>query len=197
MTLAQSKPLDALAPLRWSRSEYYQLAEEGYFQGKRVMLIDGEIIQMPGQKEPHAWAITVLNRILIQRFDPEYVVRCQLPLNISDFSEPEPDFAIVKGPLESWRGKAHPTLAEWIIEVSDTTLVFDQTVKQSLYAAHGIPEYWIVNLVDRRCEVYRKPIEDHSMRFGWRYEQLNVFGAEHSVSPLLGSAVINVGEILP
>lgn len=198
MTIAQSQRLDHLAPLRWTREEYYQLAEQGHFQGRRVMLIDGEIIQMPGQKEPHAWTIAILTQKLVPLLHPDFVVRCQLPVDISDYSEPEPDFAMIKGPLEAWRGKPHPTLADWIIEVSDSTLAFDQTDKLSLYASHGVPEYWVVNLVDRRIEVYRDRVEDSSMRFGWRYQNIRHFGAGEAVpvSPKPGVA-LNVSEILP
>jgi Uma2 family endonuclease len=197
MTIAQSKP-ESLSPLRWSRAEYYQLGEQGHFAGKRVMLIDGEIIQMPGQKEPHAWTITILNQLLVKLVDPEFVVRCQLPLDLSEFSEPEPDFAIVHGPLDAWRGKPHPALADWIIEVSDTTLAFDQTAKQSLYASHGVLNYWIVNLIDRRLEVHALPVRDSSLRFGWRYQSVQYFSADDVVPlPLKPGMTLRVGQVLP
>jgi Uma2 family endonuclease len=95
---------------------------------------------------------------------------------------PEPDFAIRPGPI-STDNDVHPTplLA---IEVSDSTLLYDQVVKSSLYAANGIADYWVVNLIDRQVEIYRNPVPDLSRRHGFRYSTVNTFAPGTKISPL-------------
>src|SRR5947208_7249349 len=82
---------------RWSQEEFHQMAELGWFDEKRIELIDGEIIEMPVQKGPHALAILVTEDTLEAAFGPEYHVRTQHAINLDPSSEPEPDVAVVPG----------------------------------------------------------------------------------------------------
>jgi len=92
----------------------------------------------------------------------------QLPLDLGQTMEPEPDVSVVTGVAEDYRS-AHPTNAVLLVEVSDTTLSYDRRRKGSLYAQAGIADYWIVNLVRQRVEVYRAPVPATHAVYGHRY----------------------------
>lgn len=140
---------------KWTREEYYRMSELGFFDRQRVMLIEGDIITMPPQKNDHAWAITILAEKLREIFGKDFMVREEKPLHLGEDSEPEPDIAVVKGSVASWRGKPHPAHAVLVVEVADTSLSLDRKLKAKLYAGSKIQEFWILNLVDRCVEVYR------------------------------------------
>src|SRR6266853_670905 len=133
---------------RWSRAEYTMMAELGLFDGQRVELVDGEIMQMPPQKNWHFVTIKLVEEALESAFGPGYWVRTQGPINLGATSEPEPDIAVVAGKPRDYR--AHPNAALLVVEVSDTTLAYDRGRKASLYASASIADYWIVNLIDRQ-----------------------------------------------
>lgn len=157
---------DGIATRRWTAEEYLRLAELGFFDNQRVELIDGEIIQLSPIHNAHANVVSRLTKILNSLDDEKYWVRVQATLQIGeDF--PEPDIAIVQGP--GTNEGTFPTSALLVIEVSDSTLRFDQTKKMSLYASAGIREYWVINIPDRRIEIYRRPVSDSAQRFGFRY----------------------------
>ncbi len=87
---------------------------------------------------------------------------------LDDESEPEPDISVVAGDPRDYRD-AHPQRPALVVEVALSRLSFDREHKGSLYARAGIADYWIVNLPDRRVEVYRDPVPDAGAVFGWRY----------------------------
>lgn len=191
MKLAEPKSI------RWTREEYYKMAVSGLFDGRRVELIHGEIFEMSPQDSLHASGITMVNRCLSRNFTQSFLVRVQLPVALGLESDPEPDFAIVQGEVSDYL-QAHPSTAVLVIEVSVSSLEYDRTIKLQLYAEAGIPEYWIINLVDRRLEVYRQPqkssSDPNSVDYGWR----QVLTAQDSISPLsLPQASIPVAELLP
>jgi Uma2 family endonuclease len=85
-----------------------------------------------------------------------------------------------------------------LVEVAETTLRFNRQRKASLYARAGIPEYWIVNLVERLLEVYREPAADPSARYGSAYASVEHLRASDNVSPLAASGVgIPIADLLP
>ena len=88
-------------------------------------------------------------------FGPGWVVRAQGPLALDDESEPEPDVAVVPGSRRDYL-HSHPALPVLAVEIAESSLSFDRRQKGSLYARAGLGDYWIVNLVDRVLEVYRK-----------------------------------------
>jgi Uma2 family endonuclease len=137
---------------RWTREEFYALAEEGYFRGKRVQLIDGEIIETAPQGHPHSKCITYLTRWVTKAFGDEFLIRIQMPLNASAWSDPEPDVAVVPGPLEAYQD--HPERSVLVIEVGDSSVRHDRG-KARIYAEAGVQEYWLVNLPESQVEVYR------------------------------------------
>jgi Uma2 family endonuclease len=117
----------------WTREEYDRLiALGGHPCDSRVQLLNGELWDMSSQGPRHAYVIHTLNRIL-QRLIPEQsdlLLLSQLPLALSEHSEPEPDCSIVRAEAKVLAGKTHPTSAELVIEVSDTSLVFDQQTQK-------------------------------------------------------------------
>ncbi len=152
---------------RWTSEEYHRLGDLGFFDRRRVELIRGEIRRMT-MNPPHAIASERLSRILFTIFGPEFRVRLQLPLDLGRRDQPEPDAAILLG--GGPEADDHPKMALLVIEVGATSLREDRTIMAHLYARAGIPDYWIVNLVDRQLEVHRDPgpVEGRRGRFGYR-----------------------------
>lgn len=143
------------APFRWTREAYEKFAEEGRFDGRRVQLIEGEIVEMAARKRPHAISLIRTGDCLRTGFGPGFTIQMQVPLHLSDGSAPEPDIAVVVGAAEDY--PEHPTTALLIVEISDTTLRFDLHRKGPLYARTGILEYWVVDITSRRLIVHRQP----------------------------------------
>ena len=112
--------------------------------------------------------------------------------------EPEPDVSVVQGTERDYIGTGHPTTAMLIVEVSDTTLRYDRGTKASLYAKHGIADYWIVNLEDGRVEVHRQPVADAKARFRMRYDNVTIHQKGEFVAPLaMPAARVAVSDLLP
>ncbi len=141
--------------------EYYRMADVGLLApDARVELIEGEIIDMPRMGSLHAGIIARLDRLLQRATGDRASVRSQLPLRLSQHSEPQPDFVVLK-PRHDDYIKSHPAPLETylVVEVSDTTLRYDRQIKLPLYARNEIPEVWIVDLERGRLHVYRAPAQ--------------------------------------
>ena len=181
---------------KWSRDEYYQMADLGWFQDQRVELIDGEIIEMPAQRNTHVVAVDMVQEALKAAFGKGSWVRMQAPLLLRSHSAPEPDAAVVQGSRSDFND--NPTTALLVVEVSDTALTYDAGLKANLYSAAGIAEYWIVNLVSRRLEVRRNPLSDETAPFGHRYADLSLHQRGDSVTPLARpQSRVAVADLLP
>lgn len=167
---------------RLTRTQYYRMAELGLFQDHHVLLLDGEIVEMAPQLNPHSVAIGLAERCLRKIFNEEsYWIRTQLPLDVSERSEPEPDVAVVPGLPDDY--VEHPSTALLIIEVSDTTLRLDRR-KAGVYAAVGVTDYWIINLVECQIEVRRNPNADSLEPFGYRYADVTILKPGDTIAPL-------------
>lgn len=156
-TLLSMLAPDQVAPERFRplmRAEYDRLVDLGAFEDERIELLRGVLVTMSPQKSPHAHAVTWLNQVLLRALGDRATLRPQLPIAISDDSEPEPDIAVV--PMGTYR-EAHPTWAHLIVEVAGSSLRKDRGVKRDVYAEAGVPEYWIVNLDEQVVEVHRQP----------------------------------------
>lgn len=181
---------------RFTKAEYYRLGELGFFQGQRVELIGGRLMVASPQNAPHSTCVYLVEEGLQKVLGAGYMVRCQLPLDLGSTSEVEPDLAVVEGELRSY-STSHPTRAELVVEVSDTSLAYDRR-KGGLYACAGLPEYWIVNLAQRQVEFYRDPIADAGEPFGHRFASRSDLQSGGVVSPLTRpSARIAVADLLP
>jgi len=141
-------------PLR--RAEYDQLVLLGAFGDERIELLDGVLVPMSPIGPRHSSAIDMLNLILVRALGDRARIRVQNPFAASDISEPEPDLLVA--PLADYV-EDHPTEAYLVIEVAESSLAHDRGRKLRIYAERGVPEYWIVDVVARRIEVYREPAE--------------------------------------
>jgi Uma2 family endonuclease len=171
------------------------MAALGLFWGKRVELMEGEVIERSPLSPRHVASTDRLYRLLREVVPDGYWVRLQAPLSLGD-SEPEPDVSVVQGSPDDYE-EAHPTTAALVIEVSDTSLLYDRTFKQSLYAKAGIPEYWIVNLKDSQVEVYPEPAAVANAPFGYACRAVQAFPRDESVaSQAIAGVVVPVSRIL-
>jgi len=185
--------MEAVQTYRWTREAFEKLAEVGLIEpDARLELIDGEILQkMSPQSSRHATAVLLVAEALRSVFaSPAYTVRVQLPLALGPYSEPEPDVAVVEGTPRRYR-EAHPSTAVLVVEVADASLAFDRTRKAALYARAGIPDYWIVNLLDGVLEVHRRPEGD-------AYQQRMVLAPHEQIVPLARpGASLEVARLFP
>jgi Uma2 family endonuclease len=187
-----SRVSSAPAVYRFTRDEYYRMAEAGLFRAKRVELLDGEIITMSPQNTPHASTVYRLVHLLEQLIGNTTCVRGQLSIVLNDWSEPEPDVAVcVPDPDDYGRAHPRPEQVFLLIEVADASLLYDRGQKAAAYAASNIPELWVVNLPDRRIEVLTDPDPDAR-----RYRQQR-YALSGDALPLPGGSTIAVADILP
>ena len=143
------------SPRPITRAEYDRLVASDFFgEDERVELLYGVLVRMTPQKPAHSSAVQKLTRALAPSLLPRAELRVQLPFAASDDSEPEPDVAIV--PLGDYSTE-HPGEALLIVEVAHTSHRKDREVKAPLYAACGVPEYWLVDVPARTVEVHTNP----------------------------------------
>ncbi len=183
---------------RWSRVEYESMIEKAVFRpDERLELLGGDLVVREPQGGPHALAVERTAKALLTAFEATWRIRVQLPIALDEDSEPEPDVSVVAGPLEVAPPEL-PSQAVLVVEVADSTLAFDRGPKGNLYARARLPEYWIVNLVDRVLEVSREPAPDAGAPYGWAYRTLLTLGPDDHVTPLAApSAHILVADFLP
>jgi Uma2 family endonuclease len=162
--------------------QYHRMITEGILTAKdRVELIEGVLVQKMSRNPPHDEALARIMRRLVRLLPEEWTLRGQSAVTLRR-SEPEPDFAIARGPEGTYsRRKPGPRDIALVIEVADSSLLADRNEQAILYADARIPEYWIVNLVNRRVEVYSDPKGGRSPG----YRQRRDYGANESVPLVL------------
>lgn len=140
-------------------SEYERMGETGIFPpDARVELIEGEIIEMSPIGSRHAACVRLLSRALNQQVGENAIVSIQNPIRLNDFSEPQPDVAVLKFRQDSYRnGHPGPDDVLLVIEVAETTVHYDRHVKMPLYAGAGVGEALLFNLPDDRLEYFSQP----------------------------------------
>lgn len=123
----------------------------------RVELLEGYLVLNMPRGPEHDFAITALMKRLYRMISDEWVMRGQCAATLRD-SEPEPDLAIVRGAESTYRTRhPQPSDVAVLIEVSDSSLSRDRKEKARIYARAKVPVYWVVNIPDRRIEVYTDP----------------------------------------
>lgn len=146
---------------RLSAESFHQLAQDGHLgPGHRWMeLLDGEIHDVMPVGPRHQSTVDRLNRLLHRHLGPGSLVRAQGPVHLNRYSEPLPDFAVLKH-RDDFYAHRHPQPEEiqLVIEVADSSLERDLGSKARIYASAGIPEFWVVNLADETLHVFRHPI---------------------------------------
>ena len=144
---------------RWTVAELQRFVECGAFLPEdRIELIKGELIDRAPIGPDHAGSVDILTDRLGKRIKSRFLMRVQNPIVLDEHSVPQPDIAVVYRRSDFYRSQ-HPRAEDilLIIEVADSTAHFDRTVKIPLYARHGIPEVWLIDLPKRVIEVYREP----------------------------------------
>lgn len=174
-------------PMRISLDRYHAFIEAGLFEdGVRGELLEGVLVAMSPRGAPHDDAIAWLNREFVLALSDVFQVRVQSALTFKPSgSEPEPDLAVVAHDAPR---PFHPGEARLVIEVADSSLRTDRQYKTFLYAEAGIPEYWIVNLPDRRVERYTLPRGD-------TYHEITELTAGDELTPRLGQPTIAVADL--
>ena len=156
---AAAPPVARFERFRLSRDRYHQMIESGIFgEDERIELIEGGLVTMSPIGAEHSGIVDQLSEILVDQLARRAVVKVQGPIQLDDHSEPEPDVVLSK-PRRDYYKRSLPQPADvlLVIEVADSSLAYDRTVKMPLYAQAGIAEAWIINLIDRWIEVYRDP----------------------------------------
>jgi Uma2 family endonuclease len=153
------------------------MAEAGILRADdRVELIEGEVIRMSPIGSRHAGAVNRLNALFHAKVGSAGVVSVQNPIRLDDYSEPQPDLAILN-PRADFYAKELPSPRDvlLIVEVSDTSSAFDRQTKVSLYARAGIAEVWLQLLAEDCVEVYSNPLEGtyRQVRIAHRGERLS------------------------
>jgi Uma2 family endonuclease len=182
-------------PWKWTREQYYKLGELGFFHGKRVELLFGEIVEM----SPIGWLHRVACRKTAEALERAFAgvgwVDRSEPLDLGN-SDPQPDVAVIAGRFEDYT--THPTSALLIVEVADTTLAQDTTTKAELYATAGIADYWVLDLTKRVLLVFRDPVPLPAGLGATAYRTQLTLNPTDRVSPLAASASsILVSDLLP
>ena len=187
----------AVRTRRWTRVEYDKLIETGFLgPGGKLEVLGGQLCVSEPQNNPHATAISLGLEAIRHALAPGWHVRVQLPIALDDESEPEPDLAVVSGGPRDYAD--HPSRPALVVEVADSSLALDREHKGSLYARARLPEYWIVNLVDRVLEVHRESGPDAGAPYGWAYRVVLTLGPDEHVTPLAApSARLLVADFLP
>ncbi|NJK39493.1 MAG: Uma2 family endonuclease [Oscillatoriales cyanobacterium RM2_1_1] len=147
----------------WTVRDYHQMAAAGILQPEEaVELISGQVIStMTPQGAPHSSAIRRTRRLLEKALGEQGLVQTQLPIQLGDYSEPEPDIAVVRPEANDY-AEHHPTAADiyLIIEVADSTLKTDRELKARDYARAGIGDYWVLDVNHRQLYLFRGPTSE-------------------------------------
>jgi Uma2 family endonuclease len=161
MTQALPQPTaPALVPAKITLEQYHQMVDSGVWDGCHVELLNGVVVEMSPEGMPHAHRSSDVGEYLTRQLDDRAHVRAAKPITLPSGSEPEPDIAIVQRlGNEYLTHHPYPENIFWLIEYSNTSLEKDLGIKADIYAAAGIPEYWVINLKRNVLIVFRDPVD--------------------------------------
>ena len=145
---------------KWSVDDYHAMITAGILSDRSVELLAGEIIEMSPEGPLHRYTLTEGVKYLRSVLEDKAEVQEAHPITLSD-SEPEPDITIIKSPNSRYKTRhPYPEDIYWLIEIANTTLTRDLTLKQRIYAKNNIREYWVVDLVKKEITVFTQPLND-------------------------------------
>lgn len=179
---------------RFSTQQYHEMIGKGILtEDDPVELLEGILVTKMPKNPPHSLATHLLREALARLFSLGWYVKAQEPITLVD-SEPEPDVAVIKGSPRQYADR-HPGAEEtaMVVEVADSSLSRDRGLKKRIYAKAGIPVYWIVNLAERKVEIYSQPSETD-------YQQRQDFESDAEIPVIIeGSELgrIAVSDLLP
>ncbi|MEH1817457.1 MAG: Uma2 family endonuclease [Nostoc sp.] len=190
MSIAQAK--------RFTLAEYHRLIELGFFhEDDHIELINGEIIEMASKGTAHETCLRNLLRELPKIVGDRATLQSQAPIALPPNSEPEPDFAILQNRDDNYlSGHPQPADVLLVMEVSDSSLSYDQDVKIPLYAKAGIADYWIFNLFDNYLEAYSDRYQDNQDRYG--YSNKRIFLSNEVINfPCFPDLSLDLARVFP
>ena len=157
MSVAAAAP--PIERYRLTSAIFHEMVDKGILnEDDRLELIEGELVTMSPIGPEHMGVVNQVAQILIRQLEQRAIVSIQGPIALDEFSEPQPDLALLVQRDDFYKHSLpRPADVALVIEVADSSLAYDRTIKMPLYARAGIPEAWIVNLIDRWIEVYRDP----------------------------------------
>jgi len=179
---------------RWTRAQCATLEASGLLEQERLELVEGELISKMGKKRPHVSSLTLVRGWLEQVFGLRFV-NSEAPIDVAPednpTNEPESDLIVLRKDTSHFTSNPRAEDLPLVVEVADTSLHFDLTVKAALYARAGVPEYWVLDIGGRRLLVHRNP------RSG-KYADVAVYREQESVSPLAApQAQFRVADAVP
>jgi len=166
---------------RWTREECVALEASGIWDQQHLELIEGELISKMGKKRPHTNAMVIMHAWLLRVFGEQFVNQ-ETSIDVASvdnpINEPEPDLIVLSKPsLEIRDQNPQPSEVRLLVEIADSTLRFDLTVKARLYARARIIEYWVVDIPGRRIIVHRDPQEG-------QYRSVVAYSEQENVKPV-------------
>src|SRR5580658_1752407 len=165
---------------RWTRAECATLEASGLLDQESLELVEGDLIGKMGKKRPHVDSLTLLQEWLVQVFGFRSV-NVEAPIDVAPednpTNEPVPDLIVLQPNRPRFRSNPRAQDLWLVVEIADTTLNFDLTIKAALYARAGIVEYWVLDIPRRRLIVHRNP------QFG-KYTEIAIYNEQESVAPL-------------
>jgi Uma2 family endonuclease len=177
---------------RFDVDAYHRMAEAGILEPKdRVELIEGEIVDMAPIGSAHNGTTDLLSSLVARAFaDGQVHVRVQGSLRLDPYNEPQPDLMLLR-PRRDFYRTSHPNAADvlLLVEVADSSLAYDRGPKLALYARHGVPEVWLVDLVSRAVEICREPGPDG-------YTQRQRLTADEATPALVPGLKIDLSALL-
>lgn len=173
-------------PFRWSLKDYQKLWDVDLFHDMRMILIDGVIYKKPTPTPKACYSIQAINDWLRPNCFDGHHNRTQAEIEIDDWNCLVPWHSVVKGGLRDY-AMAHPTSAAWVIEVSEASLAFDTTTLAELYAKAKVPDYWVLDIVQRRMIVFRDPESNPTGMGATAYRTHLVFHENDIVAPTIDS----------
>lgn len=185
-------------PKRWTVAEFHALLGQPEYENRSLILVEGEILEMPNPNPPHDTALILTHSALLALFGGGFVVRQQMALLLGLSTDPLPDLAVVEGAPRDFKDR-QPRSALLVVEISDSTLAYDTREKANLYAAAGIADYWVVDLVHRSLLICREPASDPAQVFGAAYRSRVTLTPESRAQPLASAPGqdILVSDLLP
>jgi Uma2 family endonuclease len=183
-TLLTEAPQIPPAPVpprkRWTREQCAPLEASGLFKQERLELVDGELIGKIGKNRPHVKAFSWMQLWLLETFGRRFV-NAEAPIDVSPAdnasNEPEPDLIVLKREFETFDSNPQPEDLNLVVEIADSSLHFDLTVRAALYARAAIAEYWVLDVAGKRLIVHRGPVSG-------TYTSVAAYGENEIVSPL-------------
>ncbi len=177
---------------RFTVDEYHRMGEAGILgPDDRVELIDGEIVMMTPIGSRHAACVDRCTHFFTRLVGDRAIVRVQNPIQLDDYSEPEPDISLLR-PRDDFYATAHPLPGDvlLVVEVADTSIGYDREVKLPLYGSMGILEVWIVDLGRRCIDAYRAPIAGG-------YAERRTYQVDEKLRPAALDVEVAVTDLLP